>query len=104
MTMVCILYCGFVCYLSGLGLAVAQLGHKVLAVASEDAVRQLLANRRAGLSHDVLNGTRFAFFVQDVVDLPVVGSHHVPQLVSLNDGLFTKDRHDAAGPCIRNLG
>lgn len=93
-----------VAYLPGLGLAVAQFIDKVLAVPSEDAVRQHLADGHAGVLHNNMNWVRFILFVQVVVDLPAVGSHHVPQLIFPDDGLFTYDRHDTAGPCACILG
>ena len=68
-------------YLSRPGLAVAQVGSKVLGVAPEEVKGPRPAHRRKGLPHHLIGGSWLILVVQEVVDPALVGPHYIPKLL-----------------------
>lgn len=72
-------------------LSVAEFVNKVFTVPPEDAVRQLLADQRTGLPHNIANRTGIILPVHAVVDFPLISSHHVPKPLLPHHGLLCED-------------
>lgn len=89
--------------LQRLRLSIAKVVDKVLTVPREDAVVELSAHERAGVSHNDSSGAGLVLLVQRVVDFPPVGSHHIPELLLLYHCLVSYHRHYAVDSCPTTL-
>ena len=90
-------------YLSRLGLAVAQLGNKVLAVSLQDTVGQQGAHQTTGLLHHLVGRPGLILVVQDVVDPPLVVPHYLIERSLAHPGSVAHHGHHAVGSGPRVL-
>lgn len=83
--------------------SIAEFVNKVFAVLTEDTVRPLLAYQCTGFFHNDVTRTGLVLFVQTIVDYPLVGSHHIPQLLFLHNGPLSQDWPHAAQLSTRSF-
>lgn len=71
--------------------SIAEVGNKVFAVLPSDRVRPLLAYQCTGFFHNDVTRARLVLLVQTIVDFPLVGSHHLQQLLFLHKSPINPD-------------
>lgn len=93
----------FCTHLARFCFSIAEFVNKVFAVLPEDTVWALLAYPCTGFCHNDVTSTGLVLLVQTIVDYPLVGSHHIPQLLFLHNSPLSQDWHHTAGLPTRSF-